>query len=60
MLLAAVCCKPVPWCQPSCPPGVCCCYAQLLLQGKASDEIGVPPTDEHVLCDDNRFIADIM
>lgn len=32
----------------------------LLLQGKASDEIGVPPTDEHVLCDDNRFIADIM
>jgi hypothetical protein len=29
-------------------------------KGKPSDEIGVPPTDEHSLCDDNRFIADIM
>lgn len=29
-------------------------------QGKPGDEVGVPPTDEHVLCDDNRFIADIM
>lgn len=30
------------------------------LQGKGDGEVGAPVTDEHVLCDDNRFVADIM
>lgn len=57
------------------PAPLCCCCAcwpflassrslaawlPPLLQGKGVAEPGMPVTDEHVLLDDNRYVADVV